>query len=69
MGKWRYHLESMEEKGPFIYWRDWRRFGDIMLATSREAEGGGFRIEFTEIEVSEDLPSGIFEPPEAAASD
>ena len=68
VGKWRYHLESMDQKGPFIYWRDWQRFGAIMLATLREVEGGGFRIEFTEISASEDVPEAIFAPPKAAAS-
>jgi len=65
--KWRYHLESMDDRGPFIYWRDWQRFDDIMLATSRESATGGFRIEFTDIEASRRVPDGIFQPPAASS--
>ena len=67
VGKWRYHLQSMDEVGPFIYWRDWQEFGDIMLATQREPASPGFRIEFTEIEASRSVPEGVFEPPAGAS--
>lgn len=63
VGKWRYHLQSMDERGSFIYWRNWQPFGDIMLATLREGSTGGFRIEFKEIEASRSVPDGVFEPP------
>lgn len=69
VGKWRYHLQSMEERGPFIYWRNWQRFGGIMLATLREGEGDDFRIEFTDIEASRRTPDGVFEPPASVTSD
>lgn len=61
--KWQYHLQDQEEKGPVIYWRNWQDFGPIKLATLREPGDGGFQIEFTEIEVSRDVPEGVFEPP------
>lgn len=69
VGKWRYHLQSMEERGPFIYWRNWQRFGGIMLATLREGEGDDFRIEFTDIEASRRTPDGVFQPPTTVTSD
>ncbi len=63
VGKWQYHLEGRESKGPVIYWKNWRGFGPIQLATTREVSDGSFSIQFSDIEVSDRPPAAIFEPP------
>lgn len=63
MKKWQYHLQNRENKGPVIRWENWQRFGDMMIATERNAIGEDFRIEFAEVQASRRVPRGTFKPP------
>lgn len=63
MVAWRFHLEGREEKGPVIWWRDWRDVGPVTLAADRVWETGGTRIRLEELAASRTVPEGVFEPP------
>lgn len=61
MDKWRFVLESGFE-GEF-WWKDWRRFGGILLSTVRETPDGQVAIRMEDILVSDTLPDSVFTSP------
>ncbi len=65
MAAWRYHLQGQEEKGPVIWWEDWRTFGPqgLELALNRRWSTGDARIHFEEVAADTAVPSGVFTPP------
>lgn len=65
MAAWRFHLQGQEEKGPVIWWRDWRTFGpqELKLALDRRWESGPVRIHFEEVAADTAVPPGVFAPP------
>ncbi len=65
MAAWRYHLQDQEQKGPVIWWRDWRTFGPqgLKLALDRRWSSGDARIHFEEVAADTAVPSGVFTPP------
>lgn len=65
MVAWRYLLEGDEQKGPLIWWRDWRTFGPqgLRLALDRRFEAGPLRIRFEGVAADTAVPAGVFEPP------
>jgi hypothetical protein len=65
MVAWRFHLEGDEQKGPVIWWRDWRTFGpqELKLALDRRFEAGPVRIHFEEVAADTAVPAGVFTPP------
>ncbi|MFW6192726.1 MAG: hypothetical protein ACOC83_04490 [Gemmatimonadota bacterium] len=65
MSAWRFHLEGDEQKGPVIWWRDWRAFGpqQLKLALDRRFEAGPVRIRFEEVAADTAVPDGVFTPP------
>lgn len=66
MVAWRFHLEGDEQKGPVIWWRDWRTFGpqELQLALDRRFEAGPLRIHFEEVAADTAVPAGVFTPPQ-----
>jgi len=66
MAAWRYRLQGQEEKGPVIWWTDWRAFGPqgLELATDRRFEGGGMRILFGGVVADTAVPDTAFAAPE-----
>ena len=65
MAAWRFHLQGQEEKGPVIWWRDWRTFGpqELKLALDRRWESGPVRIHFEEVAADTAVPADVFAPP------
>lgn len=65
MDAWRYHLQSQAEKGPVIWWTDWRSFGPqkLELAMDRRFETGDTRIHFTGVVADTAVPDTAFEAP------
>jgi len=61
---WQYHLQGRENKGLFIRWQNWQRFGDILLATERESVDGSLKIEFTDIRAERTTDPSVFTPPQ-----
>jgi len=64
MVAWRYHLQGREQKGPVIWWRDWRSFGPQELKLSldrRWSDGSETRIHFEDVVADTALPAGTFE--------
>lgn len=66
MVAWRFHLEDDEQKGPVIWWRDWRTFGpqELKLALDRRFKAGPLRIHFEEVAADTAVPAGVFTPPQ-----
>lgn len=61
MDKWRFVLESGYE-GEF-WWRDWERYGDILLSRIRETPEGQVAIRMEDIVVTQTLPDRVFISP------
>lgn len=65
MKRW-YHFRSEGVEPLVAGWEGWRRVGPIMLASDRPIEGREMTIRFENLEVSETVPAGAFEPPPGA---
>lgn len=65
MDQWAYILQSMDPKGPATQWRweDWKKYGNIMLASKRvNVKSGGART-LSDIGVFDSLPDSVFTSP------
>jgi hypothetical protein len=61
MERW-YHF-SRAEANPSIYdWKDWQRFGPILLATDKPTPDGATSIRFSGVRVETRVPPGVFTP-------
>lgn len=65
MAAWRFHLQGQEQKGPVIWWREWRSFGPqgIRFALDRRWSEGNTRIHFEEVTADTAPPADVFTPP------
>jgi hypothetical protein len=65
MDYWAFHLESMPaDTEPSLWrWADWQTHGGIRLASRREQVGGDRVLELSPIEVSREVPEGVFDGP------
>ena len=56
-------LQSMkpEERPIEVLFHDYRRFGGLLISTRREMRGKTQLIRLDDIQVSPDVPKGIFE--------
>lgn len=64
--RWAYVLESFEEgREPTVWeWTDWKRYGDILLASGRAQVGSDRRLPLSGIAVFDQAPDGLFTSPE-----
>lgn len=62
--EWHMKLQSAkpEEAPGEVVFRDWRRFGGILLSTRREYRNRPFAIVLGDISVSQSVPPGAFQP-------
>lgn len=67
LAAWQFHLEGQEERGPVIWWRDWRQVGPIRLATDRRWAQGDARIHFEDLRASRSVPEDAFTAPDGGA--
>ena len=65
MDYWAFRLESMPADAEPVLWRwaDWQTHAGIRLASRREQVGGDRVLELSPIEVSREVPEGVFEGP------
>lgn len=65
MDYWAFRLESMPPDAEPVLWRwsDWQDYGGVRLASRREQVGGERVLELSPIEVSREVPAGVFERP------
>jgi len=65
MDRWAYHLESWEaEREPtHWWWRDWQRYGDVLLSPLRVKVDDGAERPLGELAVFDHLPDSVFESP------
>jgi hypothetical protein len=65
MDYWAFRLESMPADAEPVLWRwaDWQTHAGIRLASRREQVGGERVLELSPIEVSTEVPEGVFDGP------
>jgi hypothetical protein len=64
--RWEYFLESYEpgrSPTPWV-WGNWRRYGNIMLASERSSPESGRELPLSDIAVFESLPDAVFTSPD-----
>jgi len=66
MTRWAYRLQNMApDQAPTVWeWRDWQRYGGILLAPLRVQVGGDRQLELSGIAVFDELPDAVFTSPE-----
>lgn len=63
--QWSYYSDATDEEPGFtLPWKNWRRYGDIMLSDSRGTRPDGSPFELPNVGVYEELPDALFEDPE-----
>ena len=63
MDRWRFVLEDGYE-GDY-WWKDWRRYGPLLLSSIRETPEGQVAIKMEDILVTNELPDEVFTSPAA----
>ena len=71
MDRWAYHLENWEaEREPTgWWWRDWDRYGKVLLSPRRHNEADDRTAMLDQLAVFDQLPDSVFTSPEAVTVD
>jgi hypothetical protein len=64
--RWSYRLQDFKPEDAEVVWewKDWARFGDILLSTTRYNAAQNRTIKLEAIEINKDIPDSVFTSPD-----
>jgi hypothetical protein len=60
MDRWGFVLNGEDEPETVCDWKNWKRYGSILLSDEKPIRGADQRIQFADLEVLESLPETVF---------